>query len=90
MSDIKNSDEKYNKQVKDLKEFIGKPVFLVAYRTSSSIKEIKQKSVADGIYIFSKSTGTKYPDYVEDFETKFVIKGELKRLVDDVKKHLRR
>jgi len=85
LSDVIDRNEKYNKQIKTLRQSTEKSVFLVAYRTSSSMEKIKQGSVADKTYIFSGSTGTRYPDYVEDFDTRFVVKGELERLVKDIR-----
>ena len=82
--DVAHKEKRVNLQLKRLKDFTNKPICLVAYRTSSNVPNLKSGSIADHTYVFSKGT-PEYPDYTEDFETSYVVKGELQRLVSNVR-----
>ena len=64
--------------VKRLKEFTGRPVFLVAFRHDGDLARLREKSAADFLFAFStRSPGGGYPDYVKNFESKQLVGGQL-------------
>jgi len=84
--DVNKSDIKINSQISKFRNVLNKPIFLVAFRTTSDIQHLKVKSIANNTYIFSKGLQDNYPDYVENFQNKHLVNNELECLVHDIKK----
>lgn len=76
--------KKYNRQIAALRSSIRKPVLLVTFRHhhgSMSKESLVSHSRADYTYVFSKSTGYRYPWQVKHFESRGLYRGELHRLL---------
>lgn len=72
--------EAHNKSVERIRSFSGKPIGLVSFRHYGTLSTVKDTSTADKIFLFSKTTGDVYPDYVVGLE--YLHLGELRNLTN--------